>query len=95
MKTTTRAVTLLLKPESDGQVSLSLTGRVDEQTMQSRARLLGLTSLWARPEPLRVAFSADASGSWCWAKEWTEALADVVGDYEVRFVFQGGARGRR
>lgn len=51
--------------------------------------------MWARPGPLRVAFSADASGSWCWAKEWTEALADVVGDYEVRFVFQGGARGRR
>lgn len=95
MKTTTRAVTLLLRPESDGGVRLSLTGRVREPTMQGRARLLGLTSLWARPEPLRVALSADASGSWCWAEEWTEALTDVVGDYEVRFVTREAGHGRR
>lgn len=90
----TKAVKLVLRPGSDGRVTMSLTGGVHESTMEGRRRLLGLTSLWARPEPLRVALSADASGSWCWAEEWTEALADVVGGYELRFVSRG-AYGRR
>lgn len=92
---TTRAVTLVLTPELDGRVRLSLTGTVLETTWESRRRLLGLTSLWARPAPLRVALCADERGSWAWADGWTDALSDVVGGYEVRFVVRGGARGRR
>lgn len=83
---------LLLRPESCGLVTMSLTGRVDEETLQDRRSLLGLTSLLVRPEPLRVALSADDSGSWRWAEDWTDALTDVVGGYELRFVERGHGR---
>jgi len=92
---TTRAVTLVLKPELGERVRLSLTGTVLETTLEGRRRLLGLTSLWARPEPLRVALCADERDSWAWADGWTDALSDIVGGYEVRFIVRGGDRGRR
>lgn len=95
MKTTTRALTLRLKPENDGRVSLSLTGRVHEEKMHGRASLLAMASLWVRPEPLSVVLSADTSGSWCWAEDWMDALLDEVGGCEVRFVSRGGGHGRR
>lgn len=86
----------MLTPGKDGLVRMSLVGNLHEETVRARATLLGLTSLWARPEPLRVALSADAAGSWQWAEAWTDALEDmVVEGYEVRFVSRGGTRGRR
>ncbi|MBE2247917.1 MAG: hypothetical protein IAE78_00120 [Myxococcus sp.] len=92
---TTRTLTLLLKPGLDERVKLSLTGTVLETSLEARRSLLGLTSLWVRPEPLRVALCADERGSWAWADGWTDALNDVVGGYEVRFIVHGGGRGRR
>jgi hypothetical protein len=92
---TTRAVALLLKPESDGRVRLSLTGTVQEETAHERRTLLVLSSLWARPEPLRVALCADAKGCWEWTLPWTDALPDLVAGHEVRFVVRGGGRGHR
>lgn len=71
---TTRAMTLLLKPRLDERVKLSLTGTVLETSLEARRSLLGLTSLWVRPEPLRVALCADERGSWAWADGWTDAL---------------------
>lgn len=65
-----------------------------ETSLEARRSLLGLTSLWVKPEPLRVALCADERGSWAWADGWTDALS-VVGGYEVRFVVRGGGRGRR
>jgi hypothetical protein len=92
---TTRAVTLLLKPGLDGRVSVSLTGTVLEPRWEHCSRLLGHTALWASPEPLRVALYADETGSWAWAHGWADALIDMVGGYEVRFVARGGDRGGR
>jgi hypothetical protein len=92
---TTRPMTLVVTPGLDERVKLALTGTVLEATWESRRQLLGLTSLWARPEPLRIALCADEKGSWEWADGWTDALRDVVGGYEVRFVVRGGGRGRR
>jgi hypothetical protein len=93
---TTRAMKLMLRPGSAGLVTMSLTGQLDEQTIERRRTLLGLTSLWVRPGPLRVALSADSAGSWAWSEDWTEALADVASGYELRFVLPGGhCRGGR
>lgn len=92
---TIRGMRLVLTPVSDGRVMMSLSGRVNEDSPQRRLSLLWVTSLWARPEPLHVALSADAKGNWSWAEPWTEALADAVGDYEVSFALRGGARGNR
>lgn len=92
---TIQEVTLAMKPENDGRARFSLTGRVPELTAQGRSRLLALTSSWARPEALRVVLSADERGSWAWSERWTDALSDVVGGYEVRFVVRGSGHGRR
>ena len=92
---TNRAMKLVLTPESDELVTMSLSGRVKEESIQQRSSLLWLTSLWARPEPLRVVFSADAMGNWSWSSPWTEALAEGAVDYEVSFALRGGGRGRR
>lgn len=90
-----REMKLVLTPVNDGQVAMSLSGHVSEESIGRRSSLLWLTSLWVRPEPLRVVFSADAMGNWCWAAPWTEALAEGAVDYEVRFAWRGGARGHR
>ena len=92
---TTSAMKLMLRPGNGGLVMLSLTGTLRDVSTQQRRSLLGLTSLWAQPEPLLVAVSADESGSWAWAEAWTEALADMTGGYELRFVERRSARGHR
>jgi len=96
MTTSSRPLTLHLSPTGhDKHLRLSITGTLsNERTQESRRRLLGLSALWSSPEPLRVALSADESGSWSWAEPWTAALQDVVGGVEVRFVVRGGRRGR-
>jgi len=96
MKSPSRPLTLQLSPTGhDKHLRLSFTGTLsDERTQDNRRRLLGLSSLWSSPEPLRVVLSADESGSWSWAEPWTAALEDVVGGVEVRFVMRGGRRGR-
>jgi len=92
---TIRTMKLVLTPVNDGLVTMSLSGRVSEETAGRRSSLLWVTSLWARPEPLRVVFSADAMGNWSWSAPWTEALAEGAPNYEVRFALRGGARGHR
>lgn len=96
MKTPNRPLTLHLAPTGcEKRLRLSFIGTLsDERTPESRRRLLGLLALWCNPEPLRVALSADESGSWCWTEEWLTALEDVVGGVEVRFVVCGAGRGR-
>jgi hypothetical protein len=92
---TNRAMKLVLTPVSDGLLTMLLSGRVNEEAIQPRSSLLWVSSLWARPKPLRVVFSADAKGKWAWSAPWTEALArETVGDYEVDFALRG-ARGSR
>lgn len=92
---TTRAMKLVLRPGHGGLVMMSLTGKLQDVSIQHRRSLMGLTSLWAQPELLHVAVSADESGSWSWAESWTEALADVSGGYELRFAERRSARGHR
>lgn len=90
-----QAVTLAMKPERDGRVRFSLTGKVHDLTPQRRSRLLGLTSSWASPETLRVVLCADERGGWAWSEQWTDALSEVAGGYEVRFTMRGSGHGRR
>lgn len=92
---TTSATKLALRPGHGGLVLMSLTARLQALSAQHRRSLMGLTSLSAQPELLRVAASADESGSWAWAESWTEALADVTGGYELRFAERRSARGHR
>ena len=66
----------------------------DEMTEERRRRFLGLVSLLASPAPLRVAISADELGSWDWAAEWTRALEEVNGGFELRFRGREVRRGR-
>ena len=88
---TTGAVKLVLRPGNVRPVTMSLTGKVHNATRQGLRRLLSLT--WARLRPLRVAFSADDSGNWCWP-ERAEALADLVGGSEILFSPRGCHAGR-
>ena len=92
---TTSAMKLMLRPGSGGLVMLSLSGTLQDVSIQHCRSLLGLTSLWAQREPLLVAVSADESGSWAWAEAWTGALADVTGGYELRFAERRSARAHR
>jgi hypothetical protein len=92
---TTSAMKLVLRPGHGGVVRMSLTAKLQDVSAQHRRSLMEFTSLWAQPELLRVAVSADESGSWAWAESWTEALADVTGGYELRFAERRIARGHR
>ena len=92
---TTRAMTLMMRPESDGRVSLSRTWREHRPLLRDRMRLLWLMSPWTRPAGLRAALSADELGSCGGAQTWTDAPADVVAGGEVRFAVRGGVRGDR
>jgi hypothetical protein len=75
----------------DRYVQLDFVGMLsDEMTRTRRRRFLRL----AWPAPLRVAVSADESGRWGWAEEWTSALDGLEGDLELRFTGREVRRGQ-
>ena len=96
MTKTTRPLTLRLSTTGrEKYLQLHFAGLLsNEMTAPRRRRVLRLVSLLAWPAPLRVAISADESGSWDWAEEWTSALEDVKGGLELRFKLREARRGQ-
>jgi hypothetical protein len=87
MKKPIQPLTLFLRTTGgDKYLQLRFAGLLsNEMSLERQRQFLGLTSLLASPAPLRVAIFADESGSWDWAKEWTDALEDLEGGLELRF----------
>jgi hypothetical protein len=96
MRRPTRPLTLRLSATGhDSYVELDFAGMLsDEMTRTRRRRFLRLVWLLAWPAPLRVAISADESGRWDWAEEWTSALEGLEGDLELRFTGREVRRGQ-
>lgn len=95
MREPTRPLTVRLTAEGpDKYLCLHFVGQLsNEMTAPRRRRLLRLLWLLAWPAPLRVAISADESGSWDWAGEWTGALEGLTGGLELRFTVREGRHG--
>lgn len=90
-------MTLHLTPTASGEhLQLSLHGTLpQEQTPQTRRRLLAMLESVARPAALDVALSADGSDDWAWSQPWTDALDEVASVFSVRFIARGGRRAGR
>jgi hypothetical protein len=94
--TTPRLLTLQLSTKGhENYLQLHFVGLLSEEMKASRRRrFLRLASLLAWPAPLRVVISADESGSWDWAEEWTGVLEDMRVGLELRFKVREARHGQ-